>query len=301
MGYLRDGTWVDDEHWSADADGRFQRDAARFRRRPEAPFVPDPGRNHLVLAHACPWCHRTAIARALKGLEDVVSVSFVDPLMREGGWRFTADRPDPLFGASYAHELYTRAAPGYSGRVTVPILWDRATNTIVCNESEDIVRLFDAVGSGPSLRPEPLAAELDAINGRMYDAVNNGVYACGFARTQRAYEAAFAALFQALDALSERLRDRAFLVGDQLTEADLRLYVTLVRFDAVYFGHFKCNRNRIEEDPVLQRYLERLYAIPAFGRTTDFAEIKQHYYGSHRNLNPSGIVPVGPRLRLQHP
>ena len=300
MGYLREGVWTDDEHWPTDDGGRFVRGASQFRRRPEAPFVPEPGRNHLYLAHACPWCHRTAIARELKGLQDKVTVSFVSPLMREGGWRFDGqDYVDPLFGSAFAHQIYTRADPRYNGRVTVPILWDREADRLVCNESEDIVRMFDEAGpKSPALYPAHRRSEIDDTNAFVYDAVNNGVYKCGFARTQEAYEEAYRALFEALDKLSARLAGHPFLVGDTLTEADIRLYVTLVRFDVVYFGHFKCNRNRIEDDPVLQAYLERLYAMPAFGGTTRFDEIKRHYYGSHRNLNPSGIVPLGPRLHL---
>lgn len=298
MGYLEAGVWTDNEHWPTDSGGRFVRGAAQFRPRDGVPFVPEPGRNHLYLAHACPWCHRTAIARALAGLEDVVSVSFVDPLMREGGWRFTDEaHQDPLFGFTHAHQLYSRAAPTYSGRVTVPVLWDRVADTIVCNESEVIIRMFDAVGD-TKLRPVALAPEIDAVNHRVYDAVNNGVYKCGFARSQAAYEEAWNALFAELDTCSARLRDHDFLVGDALTEADLRLFVTLVRFDAVYFGHFKCNRNRIQDDVPLQAYLERLWLIPAFRDTTRLDEVQHHYYASHRGVNPSGIVPAGPRLRL---
>jgi putative glutathione S-transferase len=301
MGHLSNGVWSDDEQWSTDEGGRFVRGAAQFRRRASAPFVPETGRNHLYLAHACPWCHRTAIARELKGLQSVVSVSYVAPLMREGGWRFDGEaHTDPLFGAAFAHEIYTRADARYSGRVTVPILWDRKAGTIVCNESEDIVRMFDEAGTqGPKLYPERLRAEIDEVDALMYEHVNNGVYECGFARSQSAYEEAFRSLFATLDRLSARLAGHPYLVGDTLTEADIRLFVTLVRFDAVYFGHFKCNRNRIEDDPVLQAYLERLWGMPAFRDTTRFDEIKQHYYGSHRNINPSGIVPVGPRLHLR--
>lgn len=300
MGHLSDGVWSDDEQGSTDDGGRFVRGASQFRRREGVPFVPERGRNHLYLAHACPWCHRTAIVRELKGLQDTVSVSFVSPLMREGGWRFEAPAyVDPLFGASFVHQVYTRADPHYSGRVTVPILWDRRDQVLVCNESEDIVRMFDEAGTqGPKLYPERLRGEIDEVDALVYDHVNNGVYKCGFARTQAAYEEAFQALFSTLDRLSARLAGHPYLVGDTLTEADVRLFVTLVRFDAVYFGHFKCNRNRIEDDPVLQTYLERLWGMNAFRDTTRFDEIKQHYYGSHRNINPSGIVPAGPRLRL---
>jgi glutathionyl-hydroquinone reductase len=298
MGFLRDGVWTDDEHWPADEKGRFVRGRSQFRLRPEVPFVPEPGRNHLYLSHACPWCHRTAIARELEGLQSLVTVSFVSPLMLAGGWHFDAGYEDPLFGASHVHELYTRADPHHDGRATVPILWDRVAGTIVSNESEDILRLFDEHGNGPDLYPEPLRQQIDEVNALVYDAINNGVYKCGFARSQEAYDEAFRALFAALDRMSSRLAGHPFLVGDTLTEADIRLYVTLARFDAVYNGHFKCNRNRIEDDPVLQGYLERLYAKRAFRDTTRIDEIQRHYYGSHRSVNPSGIVPLGPRLRF---
>lgn len=295
MGQLIGGSWTEEEHFPTDAGGAFRRPSAGFRFRDA--LSPEPGRYHLYLAHACPWCHRTAITRALKGLESVVTVSFVHPLMREGGWRFTGpDYEDPLFGARHVHELYTRADPAYTGRATVPVLWDRAEDRLLCNESEDIVRLFDARGSGPELYPDRWRAEIDAVNSVVYAAINDGVYRCGFARSQEAYDQAFDALFTTLDEISARLAHRPWLVGEAITEADIRLWVTLVRFDAVYVGHFKCNRNRIGDDPVLQRYLERLYAEPAFRETTRMEEIKLHYYGSHRSINPSGIVPNGPYL-----
>ncbi|MEZ5397892.1 MAG: glutathione S-transferase C-terminal domain-containing protein [Bryobacterales bacterium] len=301
MGFLYQGVWTDESHFPTDDDGHYVRPDSVFRRRPEVPFVPEPGRNHLYLAHACPWCHRTAIVRQLKGLQQAVDVSFVDPIMREGGWKFTdAAHSDPLFHSAFAHELYTRADPTYTGRVTVPILWDKQLGTIVCNESRDIVRMFDEAGTGPTLRPPPaLAEEHDALADRIYNTVNNGVYRAGFATTQQAYATSYAALFETLDALAARLQDgRPHLMGDLLTEVDIFLFVTLVRFDAVYFGHFKCNRNRIEDEPALQGFLERLWARPAFRETTHLDEIQRHYYGSHQSLNPHGIVPCGPRLRI---
>lgn len=307
MGYLDQGQWTDEERWPKDADGRFQRNTAAFRDwiEPGGRFAPEAGRYHLYLAHACPWCHRTAIVHALKGLADVVSVSFVHPLMREGGWRFDGARyVDPIHGADFAHQLYTRARPDHSGRVTVPVLWDRETDTIVNNESSEIIRMLhalDPLAGDPELDlyPEPLRAEIDALNAVVYEAVNNGVYRCGFAGTQAAYAEAFEALFATLDELEARLEDRRFLVGDRLTEADVRLWVTLIRFDAVYVGHFKCNLRRVADYPSLSRYVRSLYRLPAFAGTTHIEEIKLHYYGSHRSLNPSGIVPVGPELNLE--
>ncbi|MCA9493125.1 MAG: glutathione S-transferase C-terminal domain-containing protein [Myxococcales bacterium] len=299
MGYLLDGSWTDDEHWPTDADGRFTREAARFRI-PDGDLAVESGRYHLVLAHACPWCHRVAIARELKGLSDAISVSFVDPIMREGGWRFTdAEHSDPLYDSRFAHELYTRTDPRFTGRVTVPILWDRRQERIVCNESTDIVRIFDAAGSGPTLFPEALQEEQQRWTDLIYERINNGVYRCGFARSQAAYEEAFRSLFDALATVSAHLAGRSFLVGDALTAVDLYLFVTLVRFDAVYVGHFKCNLYRIRDDAVLRQWLRRMAEMPACRQTIVMDEIKRHYYGSHHNLNPSGIVPVGPELDLE--
>jgi putative glutathione S-transferase len=295
LGFLMDGRWTTDQQWPTDAGGHFVRKAAQFREQLGSERFPrEPGRYHLYLAHACPWCHRTAIARELLGLQSFLSVSFVEPLMLEQGWTFGHATPDPLYGSSYVHELYTRADPGYSGRATVPILWDKQAHTIVNNESADILRMLD----DGRLRPAALAQEIDAVAGPIYEHVNNGVYRCGFAQTQSAYEAAFHSLFSTLDQLEARLTDKQWLVGDQLTEADLRLFPTLVRFDAVYHYHFKCNRDRIAEMPALQAYLRRLYALAAFRDTTRMDEIKLHYYGSHRSINPTGIVPRGPRLAL---
>ncbi|MCB9685533.1 MAG: glutathione S-transferase C-terminal domain-containing protein [Alphaproteobacteria bacterium] len=299
MGYLLDGVWTDDEHWPTDEGGRFTREQARFRI-PDGGLELEPGRYHLVLAHACPWCHRVAIARELCGLADAVSVSFVDPIMREGGWRFTDEaHSDPLFGSAFAHELYTRTDRHFTGRVTVPILWDRRQERIVCNESTDIVRIFDGAGGGPTLFPEALRADQERWTQLIYERINNGVYRCGFARTQAAYEEAFHSLFDALATVSAHLAGRSFLVGDELTAVDLYLFVTLVRFDPVYVGHFKCNLYRIRDDAVLRSWLRTMAQIPAFQQTIVMDEIKRHYYGSHRNLNPSGIVPVGPELDLE--
>jgi glutathionyl-hydroquinone reductase len=294
VGYLLDGHWVDKEQFPSDASGRPLQPDPDFLR--SEPLDREVGRYHLYLAHACPWCQQVAIALHLKGLRDTVSVSFVHPVLRQGGWRFAEGYADPLFGAQHVSELYTRSAPRFTGRVTVPVLWDRRDDSLVCNSSEDLIRLFDVLGDGPELYPERGRPEIRALNAIVSSAVNNGVYRCGFARSQEAYDQAFAKLFSTLDVLSARLAHRPWLVGDTLTEVDIRLFVTLVRFDAVYVGHFKCNRNRIADDRVLQSWLERLYALPAFRETTRLDEIKEHYYASHLGLNPSGIIPSGPHL-----
>jgi putative glutathione S-transferase len=252
---------------------------------------------------ACPWAHRALIMRTLKGLEDVIDVSAVAPLMREQGWEFDADHRDAVYGARCLHELYTRAEPRYSGRVTVPVLWDKQTGQIVNNESEEVVRIldqaFDGLGARPgTFYPENLREEIDAVNRRVYDDVNNGVYKAGFATSREAYEEAFDALFAALDWLEHRLSGHDYLVGDRLTEADIRLFTTLVRFDAVYYSHFKCNLRRISDYPNLRALRRRIYDLPGVAATVDIETIKQHYFGSHRTINPTGIVPLGPRLSL---
>jgi len=307
VGQLLDGVWTEERvDAGADADGRFVRQQAQFRQWIRAdgstPFVPEPGRYHLYLAAACPWCHRVDITRHLKGLDEVVSRSFVHPLMREGGWRFAdGGYEDPLYGQSFVHELYQRAASDYTGRVTVPVLWDRVLDRPVSNESSEILRMFDAefdplADPTHSLYPAALRPEIDRWNERIYDTVNNGVYKCGFAHSQRAYEEAFGELFATLDALEAHLEGRAWLVGEQLTEADIRLFVTLVRFDAVYFTHFKANLRRIADMPRLEGLLERVLELPGVRSTVRMDEIKQHYYASHTSLNPKGLVPVGPEL-----
>ena len=321
MGVLVEGVWHD--RW-LDTDrtgGRFERAASAFRNwgtadgapgpTGEGGFAAEPGRYHLIVSLACPWAHRTLIARVLKGLEDAISVSVVSPYMREEGWVFRAAAEggvsgataDPLIGAKRLYEIYRHARPDYSGRVTVPVLWDRRRETVVSNESAEILRMLNGAfaGTGPELYPEDLRAEIDAVNARVYDRVNNGVYKAGFATRQEAYEEAFAALFAELDALEDRLDRQRYLCGDRLTEADIRLFTTLVRFDAVYVGHFKCNRRRVADYPNLSNYLRDLYALPGVAATVNLDHVKRHYYGSHPTLNPTGIVPLGPALDFAAP
>jgi putative glutathione S-transferase len=272
-------------------------------------FKAEPDRYHLYVSLACPWAHRTLIFRRLKKLEDVISLSVVDPLMAEQGWAFSEGPgciQDTVNGARYLHQVYTAARPDYTGRVTVPVLWDKDEGTIVNNESSEIIRMlnseFDAfAGRDLDLYPPDLRSEIDAVNGRVYDNVNNGVYKCGFATTQEAYEEAFVALFTTLDMLEERLGRQRYLVGPNITEADWRFFTTLVRFDAVYVGHFKCNLRRIADYPNLSNYLRDLYQVPGVAETVNFDHIKRHYYQSHKTINPTGIVPMGPELDLFAP
>jgi len=314
MGLLVEGQWKDQWYDTDSNDGQFVREDAGFRdwvsADPESRFAAEAGRYHLYVSLACPWAHRTLILRKLKGLEKIIDVSVVDPYMGEWGWSFS-DAPgtiaDPLYGLEDLFELYQKAAAGYTGRVTTPTLWDRHHETIVSNESADIVRMFnhafDEFAAHPErdYYPEAMRDEIDAINARVYDAVNNGVYKTGFATTQAAYEAPFEALFAELDWLDARLADNRYLLGDRITEADWRLFVTLVRFDAVYVGHFKCNLRRIADYPNLAGYLRELYQVPGIAETTNFDHIKQHYYRSHGTINPTGIVPAGPALDLDAP
>ncbi|PXW63813.1 glutathione S-transferase family protein [Methylobacterium sp. B4] len=321
MGMLVEGEWVDKGYDTAKSGGRFERSAAAFRNwvtpdgapgpSGEGGFAGEAGRYHLIVSLACPWAHRTLIVRRLKGLEPAIGVSVVSPYMREEGWVFQAEEEggvpgstaEPLFGARRLYEIYRRAKPDYSGRVTVPVLWDKQRETIVSNESAEIVRMLDAGfgADGPDLYPEPLREEIDAVNARVYDRVNNGVYKAGFATSQEAYAEAFTVLFAELDALEDRLDRRRYLCGGALTEADIRLFTTLVRFDAVYVGHFKCNRRRIADYPNLSNYLRDLYALPGVAETVNFEQIKRHYYASHAGINPTGIVPLGPELHLDAP
>lgn len=314
MGQLVEGRWTDEWYDTRSTGGRFVRKDSAFRRWIRADgsgeFTPEAGRYHLYVSLACPWAHRALVFRRLKKLDDAISVSVVHPLMGADGWVFEeADgaTADALHGARRLYEVYARADPSYSGRVTVPVLWDRETDTIVNNESSEIIRMlnreFDAFGDASlDFYPEALRGEIDVVNEFVYANVNNGVYRCGFATTQDAYEEAFRQLFSALDALDERLADRRYLVGARLTEADWRLFTTLVRFDAVYFGHFKCNLRRIGDYPHLSGYLRELYQMPGIAETVSFEHIKRHYYASHRTINPSGVVPLGPELdlRAQH-
>ncbi len=307
MGLLVEGKWEDLWYDTKATGGRFVRGSAQFRDCITADgasgFKAEPGRYHLYVSLACPWAHRTLIFRRLKGLEEMVSVSTVEPLMLEHGWEFSQRYPDPLFGSNYLYELYLRAKPEYSGRVTVPLLWDKRTNRIVNNESAEIIRMFnsafDELGALPGCYyPQALRAEIDEVNARVYDTVNNGVYKAGFATTQEAYDEAVAPLFETLDWLEQRLEGREFLVGDRLTEADIRLFTTLVRFDSVYHTHFKCNLKRILDYPNLRGLRMRIYDMPGVAGTVDMEFIKQHYFGSHRTLNPHGIVPRGPSVWL---
>lgn len=315
MGLLVEGRWQDQWYDTKKSGGRFQRSESAFRNWVTADGAPgpagkggfkaEPGRYHLYVSLACPWAHRALIFRKLKGLEGMISLSVVHWLMAENGWTFAEGEgviPDPIGQARYMHEVYTRADPHYSGRVTVPVLWDKQQNTVVSNESADIIRMmnsaWDEVGAkAGDYYPVALREEIDAINERVYDTVNNGVYKAGFATTQAAYEEAVAPLFATLDVLEERLGSRRYLVGDQLTEADWRLFTTLIRFDPVYVGHFKCNIRRIADYPQLSDYLRRLYRMDGVVETVNFDHIKRHYYQSHRNINPTGIVPVGPDMK----
>jgi glutathionyl-hydroquinone reductase len=313
MGRVVDGVWVENPPPVAPEDGRFHRVETQFRSwvtadgsagpTGEGGFRAEPGRYHLYVSLACPWAHRTLVLRALKRLDDVVSVTVVDPLMGANGW---AIPEDPVNGARFLYEVYVRAVPRYSGRASVPVLWDKQRRTIVNNESAEIIRMLNwAFDAFTPVRddycPEALRPEIDRVNAYVYANVNNGVYRTGFAKTQSAYEESFLALFKALDWLEERLSRQRYLVGDRPTEADWRLFTTLIRFDAVYFGHFKCNLRRIIDYAQLPNYLRDLYQVPRIAETVNIDHIKRHYYWSHRTINPTGIVPLGPELDFAAP
>ncbi len=313
MGLLVDGIWKEDWYDTESSGGAFERADSSFRGQIRADgstaFAPSAGRYHLYVSYACPWAHRTLIFRKLKGLEQAISVSVLDPLMGEQGWRFSEGPgciPDTLFDAGSLHEIYTRAQPNYTGRVTVPVLWDRERGTIVNNESAEIIRMFNSEFAGIATQeidfyPEALREEIDAQNAFIYPRINNGVYRCGFATSQTAYDVAFRDLFAGLEELEGRLAKNRYLVGDRITEVDWRLFTTLVRFDAVYVGHFKCNKFRIADLANLSGYLRELYQWPGVAETVHFTHIKQHYYASHTQINPTGIVPLGPELDLDAP
>jgi len=314
MGLLVDGKWHDQWYDTSKTGGKFEREGARFRnwvtadgspgQSGEGGFQAEPGRYHLYVSLACPWAHRTLIVRALKGLEDLVSVSVVSPIMLEDGWTYdttTGSSGDSLGERQYHHQVYTAAVSDYTGRVTVPVLWDRHRNTIVNNESSEIIRMFNTAFNGLTgntldFYPEPLRDQIDSINDDVYRNINNGVYRCGFATTQEAYEQAFDALFEALDRVENILSQSRYLVGGQLTEADWRLFTTLIRFDAVYHGHFKTNLKRIEDFPNISNYLRELYQHSGVAETVNMQHIKSHYYYSHETINPTRVVPKGPKL-----
>jgi putative glutathione S-transferase len=284
----------------SDTEGRFVRQESRFR--DQVTQRPEPGRYHLYVSLACPWASRAVIVRQIKGLEDVLPMTVVDPVRDERGWAFTAEEPDPVNGYAFLAEAYVATDPDFADRVTVPVLYDTQDRRIVNNESSDIVRMLNGWSTqGPDLYPEDLRTAIDEVNERVYDAVNNGVYRAGFATSQDAYEQAFGEVFATLDWLDDRLATRRYLLGGDLTEADWRLFVTLVRFDAVYVGHFKCNLRRIADYAHLSGYLRDLYQRPGIADTVDFDHIKRHYYTTHPQINPTRIVPKGPELDLWAP
>ncbi len=294
-----------------DESGAFVRQQSVFRQKVSADgsssFPAESGRYHLYVSLACPWASRAVIFRKLKGLEGAIGMTVVDPVRDDRGWRFTGDDPDPVNGFDYLAEAYGLSDPGFNGRVSVPLLWDCEENTAVNNESSEVIRMLNsefnewAGEPGLDLYPEGLRDEIDRINERVYDSINNGVYRCGFATTQSAYEEAFVELFGALDWADDLLAVRRYLAGDRITEADWRLFVTLVRFDAVYVGHFKCNQRRIADYENLSGYLRELYQYPGIRETVDFDQIKRHYYVTHPGINPTQVVPMGPVLDLDSP
>ncbi|MDG2640123.1 glutathione S-transferase family protein [Vibrio parahaemolyticus] len=308
MGKLVEGVWHDVWYDTKANGGKFVREDAGFRdwikNDSEAVFQPESGRYHLYVSLACPWAHRTLIFRKLKGLEPHIDVTVVCPDMLSQGWQMGL--PEPLFGHTRMHQIYTQAKPDYTGRVTVPVLWDKKTNTLVSNESSEIIRMFnsafnDLTGNHDDYYPEPLRGVIDEWNDYIYPNVNNGVYRCGFATSQEAYEEAFESLFSALDKIDDHLATHRYLAGNKITEADWRLFTTLVRFDAVYVGHFKCNKQRIADYVNIQGYLKELYQIDGIADTTDFYHIKRHYYFSHTGINPTQVVPKGPDLDFSSP
>lgn len=319
MGLLQNGEWVDQWYDTKSSGGRFVRKAPQFRSwiTPDGAagpsgssgFKAESGRYHLYVSLACPWAHRTMIFRALKGLEEMISVSVVHWYMADKGWTFQADDAvvaDSENNAEFMYQVYTAAVSDYSGRVTVPVLWDKKNKTIVTNESSEIIRMFnsafDDIGATVGdYYPEALRAEIDSLNSRIYDTVNNGVYKAGFATSQEAYDEAVAPLFATLDFLDGRLSTQRYLTGANITEADWRLFTTLVRFDPVYFGHFKCNIRRITDYKHLSGYVRDLYQQPGVAATVNMKHIKNHYYASHETINPSRVVPMGPVTDFELP
>lgn len=320
MGLLIDGQWHDQWYDTKSSDGKFVRTEAQYRHwitrdgsagpTGDAGFRAEPGRYHLYVSLACPWAHRTLIVRALKGLQDQISFDVVHPLMLEHGWTFDSDFPaatgDRVNQKQFMHQIYTLCESDYTGRVTVPVLWDKQNQTIVSNESSEIIRMlntgFNEIGATDlDLCPQSLQSEIDHWNQFIYEPVNNGVYKAGFATTQAAYDEAVVNLFEHLDRLEERLTSRRYLVGEQLTDTDIRLFTTLIRFDPVYVQHFKCDRRRIAEYPALANYLRDIYQLPGVAETCDLDHIRHHYYRSHPTINPHGIISYGPEFDLMAP
>ncbi len=313
MGLLIDGIWQDKWYNTDKTEGRFIREDSQFRRWITADgsdgFQAEVGRYHLYISYACPWACRALIFRALKGLENIISMSVVNWFMGENGWTFEPGKgviPDTINDSDFLYEIYLKNNPKYTGRVTVPLIWDKKTNTIVNNESSEIIRMFnsafDGIGALPGdYYPAELQDEIEKINDRIYHTVNNGVYKAGFATTQKAYEDAINPLFETLDWLEKKLSTNRYLLGSKLTEADWRLFTTLVRFDPVYVGHFKCNKRRLIDYPNLWDYVRELYQMPKITETVNFEHIKGHYYQSHKTINPTGIVPMGPIIDFKAP
>ena len=315
MGLLVEGKWQDKWYDTKSSGGKFVRQASQFTHTigPDSEFKAQSGRYHLYVSLACPWAHRTLILRKLKGLEEHISVSVVHPDMLNNGWEFAGDgnhyaaaTEDHLFAANYLHEIYTKAKTDITSRVTVPVLWDKQSDQIVNNESSQIVRIFNTAfnkltGNTLDFYPQALRTQIDEINQFIYDNINNGVYKAGFATTQEAYTDAVTALFSALDKVESILAKQRYLAGDRITEADWRLFTTLVRFDAVYVGHFKCNLQRIADYPNMSNYLKELYQQPGIADTVNLDHIKRHYYFSHTTINPTQVVPKGPKLDLDGP
>lgn len=315
MGQLIEGKWhtANKIVGQDEKDGKFKREATSFHHSieadPNSQFTAEVGRYHLYISYACPWACRALIMRKLKKLDDVISLSIVHPLMAENGWQFSEGDEciaDTVNHFDFLHQVYTKADPTYTGRVSVPVLWDKKTQTIVNNESSEIMRIFNSAfdqltGSDLDFYPQAHRAEIDEVNEFVYHNINNGVYKCGFALTQEAYNEAYDNLFAALDQVEQSLSKQRYLVGEQMTEADWRLFTTLVRFDAVYVGHFKCNKQQIAEYHHIQNYLRELYQLPGIAETVNMQHIKAHYYRSHAHINPTQIVPAGPKLSLDAP
>lgn len=319
MGLLVEGQWRDKWYDTDESGGAFERESAQLRNwvtadgaagpTGDSGFKAESGRYHLYVCLACPWAHRTLIFRQLKQLESHISVSTVSPDMLENGWTFNQDEGssgDDLYGFQFMHQLYTRNKADYTGRVTVPVLWDKKQERIVSNESAEIIRMFnsafnDITGDTQDFFPEGKRDEIESVNALVYENINNGVYRCGFATTQEAYEEAYDSLFQALDTVESKLATQPYLAGETITEADWRLFTTLIRFDAVYHGHFKCNRQRLEDFPAISNYVKALYQWPGVADTVNFEHIKRHYYFSHTMINPTQVVPVGPDIDFNRP